>query len=228
MTSRNEFLGSISKALNRTEPASQPSIPSYDPIPPAEADYNRSETALLRSLLRNSQDIGIEVTQTSLDRLDNVLHHVLESIDPGIILATDDPFLKKRIDESALLKSMTWQFWSKERSAEESLALAKQATVGVAVAQTALAESGTVMVSSDDGSRTVTLVPESTIYIIPAGNIEHRLTQGMALLHQQSQLPASVHYITGPSATSDIELVRVVGVHGPVRVFYIIVNDLRV
>ena len=75
--------------------------------------------------------------------------------------------------------------------------------------------------------RSVSLLPESTIYLIRKSSIRPRLTQAMAHLAELSKpLPTSVNLVTGPSATADIELVRVVGVHGPVAVTYVVIEDL--
>jgi L-lactate dehydrogenase complex protein LldG len=70
-------------------------------------------------------------------------------------------------------------------------------------------------------------LPESNVYIIPKSVIRPRLTQGMAFVREyKDHLPSSVNFVSGPSATSDIELVRVVGVHGPVHVVHVVVHDL--
>ena len=122
----------------------------------------------------------------------------------------------------------TVDIWNAGGTPQDNIRIAERAAVGIAVAKMALAESATVLVFSHSGcGRSVTLLPESVIYIIPKSVIRPRLTQGMEFLHRNKDyLPSSINFVSGPSATSDIELVRVVGVHGPVKVFHIVVKDL--
>ena len=86
----------------------------------------------------------------------------------------------------------------------------------------AIAETGTVILDHGPGQgrRALTLVPDFHLVIVKAGQIAADLPDALALLDQ-----ARPHtLVSGPSATSDIELIRVEGVHGP-RVLYILIAD---
>ncbi|UJA21914.1 LUD domain-containing protein [Thermoleophilia bacterium SCSIO 60948] len=90
----------------------------------------------------------------------------------------------------------------------------------------AIAETGTILLDGGalSGRRALTLVPDLHVCVVSAENIAVGVPEGIAAVADAPADRRPVTLVSGPSATSDIELSRVEGVHGPRRLEILIVG----
>lgn len=89
---------------------------------------------------------------------------------------------------------------------------------------TAIAITGTIVLRSDDlsGRRAVTLVPDRHVVVVQADQVVLGVPKGIERMAEDPTAPWTL--VSGPSATSDIELERVEGVHGPRQLHMVLVD----
>lgn len=84
----------------------------------------------------------------------------------------------------------------------------------VTSSELSIAVTGTIVLNHSDssqGRRAISLVPDTHICIVNAANVVGTVVEAVRKLNPRDHQT----WISGPSATSDIELERVEGVHGP-------------
>jgi len=97
---------------------------------------------------------------------------------------------------------------------------------GITDVHAALAETGTLICSGDtEHARTMSLVPPIHVAIVRADDILPDMIDYLARFKDGAAVvPSSTAFITGPSKTADIEGQLVEGVHGPEKVYILLVE----
>jgi iron-sulfur cluster protein len=109
-----------------------------------------------------------------------------------------------------------------------------QADIGISGANLAIAESGTLVIVSNEGNiRLATTLPPVHIALVTAEKFVETLEEAAVLIKALTlasagkKMTSYVSFITGPSSTTDIEKEHIVGVHGPGEVHVVILDGGR-
>ena len=88
----------------------------------------------------------------------------------------------------------------------------------------AIAETGTIVLDGDagQGRRVLSLVPDYHLCVVRSEDVVGQVPEAVAALEDSIRAGRPVTFVSGPSATSDIELIRVEGVHGP-RTLHVVI-----
>lgn len=102
--------------------------------------------------------------------------------------------------------------------------LAGRADLGLSTAEWAIAETGSLVLTSGPGrGRSVTLLPPVYVAVVPVDRVVRTVPEAIGK-YAGGTLPANVCFHTGPSRSGDIEMSLVVGMHGPGEVHVVLVG----
>ncbi len=104
---------------------------------------------------------------------------------------------------------------------------AGDADFGLCEADWAIAETGSVVVKASVGVRRgYSLIPSAVGFFVPLGRLRASIGDVLRELPAAvGSLPSCVSFVSGPSGTSDLAAVHVVGVHGPGEVLVWVIQD---
>jgi L-lactate dehydrogenase complex protein LldG len=206
MSARDEILGRIGSALTGADRSLREVPRGYRTAAPAEGTAPAQAPAPARDLVtlfvERVEDYRAVVTRCSAGQVADRLRSVVGTAS----VIVPDGF---GYDVAGALHDTG-------QSGDDLDAVA----VVVTEASVAIAETGTIVLSHGPGQgrRALTLVPDLHVCVVREDQVVPGVPEAVALLDPDR--PQT--WISGPSATSDIELNRVEGVHGP-RTLHVLV-----
>lgn len=231
---RDAFLNKIANRLGR-ERRTEVDRPDWKFNPQDEVLKGASQDELVEVLKEQCKNIHTNFVLTDSSSLVKAMNEVVDEYGGGpIVTWKDERFekfgLEKLMKEEWPQKGFDVHEWDHTKG-EENIEKANHANVGITVSDITLAESGTaVLFSSKDKGRTVSFLPATSIILVPKSSIVPRMTQAARMIRERvssgEEVASCVNFITGPSNSADIEMILVVGVHGPIKATYIVIEDM--
>lgn len=97
---------------------------------------------------------------------------------------------------------------------------------GIVFASYGIAETGTLVVNSnDEDTRLATMLSETNFVVLNSGNIVEKAYDISKKLNTWFRETNYTAFISGPSRTADIERVLTLGAHGPLQLHIILTNN---
>ncbi|KRN27506.1 LutC/YkgG family protein [Liquorilactobacillus mali] len=231
-SNREVFLDKIATKAGRTrhQLKNHPFVPINDL--PESTLAGKSQDELLELAQKNSEAVHVTFEKTNRISLSTLLNDFLSAKDiNNLILPTCDKWAAFGLSDWENKLADSAEFWTPESSRTENLAKVNAADGAIGFADYLLAESGTITVATTPGQgRGFHFLPTHYLSIIPKSHILSRSRQAMhkyeAAIASGKLTTSNINFITGPSNSGDIEMVLVVGVHGPLDMTYVVVEDL--
>lgn len=217
-TAKDEILGRIRTAL------------ADGPRPePVERTYRRASQAsreqVIDQLVDRLEDYRATVHRETAETVSARVGELLSGASSYVVPAGLDPAWLPDDGRSPHVRRLT-ESTVGSADAEEGTVLTTRELDEVSAVVTSstvsCSETGTIFLSGrpDEGRRAISLVPDHHVCIVPVETVVELIPEALARLEPT----APVTMISGPSATSDIELERVEGVHGPRRLDVILLG----
>jgi len=222
---QEQFLSGIAAKLNRPRVTEKPQRPLRG-APEFWEQFELSEADKLDMFQRNFEAAGGYVlSAATLADASSIIASKAAELQALHVLRQDVELLEQLGLEQAL-PQVNVRSWNDDQH-EDWKARAAEADIGVVLADYAVAYTGSLaLMSSKTKGRSVSLLPTLLVAIVPRSSVVTRLGEVLKQFDEPQQLPAGIHFVSGPSRSADIENDLTIGVHGPGIVYTIIVDNL--
>lgn len=223
-----EFLAPISAKLGRTQVPETIEKLDIDALIPPHVTDDLNHAELLDRFCEEAVKVRVNMHRCTKDEVASVVAQIVAEGEGDQVICADDRRMET-LGITGALKDVASKVirWNGAQDREISIAEADQSNFGITFPIQAIAETGSIVQPcSTHCGRGVSLLPKTHIAIIDAATMVSSMRDSLKNIiaaggNHGEHLPSQIVFIDGPSATSDIELVRVEGVHGPMFVHYV-------
>lgn len=218
---KDAFLNRIATQVGRPSRLTQ--APSRDVvgIPDFWREFRLAQDERLARFEERLTGLGGEVrVVNNIAQLQTELAEVVADMKPQRIGMWSDAQLEKWVGGS--LAEQTVLKWGVDPREQFS-----SLDIGITGCSAAVADTGTLVLACGGGrGRSVHLLPPVHVAILGASQIVTRLGEALDRVARPIEMDSYVHFVTGPSRSSDIENDQTIGIHGPAAVIVLVVKEL--
>lgn len=229
MASREHFLNQIANRLGRERLHDvKPPIYANQPWEHLYKNYTHEDYVNLFTENLNSLT-GNVIRVANHDELNSALQRIIKNENAETALLWKDHRLEElKLKERLIAEGLRIKEWDTAVEKQELIDFAEQTDLGFTFATMGLAETGTVLLyNQGDQGRSVSLLPKVSVTFLYTKEIQPRITSALKQIHEKHEkegLPSLINFITGPSRSADIEMSLSIGVHGPGKVYVILLD----
>ena len=204
-TAKEEILARVEAAIGGGAPEAADRLRDYDSLPRPYRHTGSLDTAARLDLFEDRlRDYNAVVHRCAAPAIAETVGQVLSARGKhGLLIPPGLP---------AAWLPAGFEFVTDNGLSYAALDQSEGALTGCAAA---IAFTGTILLKHGPGEarRALTLVPDYHLCVVFADQVVETVPEGIARLHSFRTVPLT--FFSGPSATADIEMTRVKGVHGP-------------
>jgi len=218
------FMKHIANRLGRDQPLTTPPERPVAGALDSWRTYTLDSEERITQFLKNWENLGgSAVRLANMEEARDYLDRLVGEMKAKRIIQEDHPELAQIVSESPDLHLSVWgdQDFAAMRKA------AAEAEIGIVMADFAIADTGTLVITSTPKrGRSLSLLPTIFVGIVKAEDIKTKMGDVLSIIQTWNgkEMPAGIHFVSGPSRSADIESDLTIGVHGPSIVHALVIG----